>query len=41
MEDGLGRKIITRLAGLRFKFFSYFIDENGEDKKAKVTKIRS
>ena len=38
MKDTLGRKIMTKLVGLRAKTYSYFIDEGSEDKKAKKQK---
>ena len=39
MKDKLGRKIMTNFVGLRAKSFSYLIDDNSEDKKAKGTKM--
>ena len=39
MKDELGRKIMTKLVGLRAKTYSYLIDDGSEDKKAKGTKI--
>ena len=39
MKDELGRKIMTKLIGLRTKTLSYLIDYGGEDKKAKGTKM--
>ena len=38
MKDELDRKIMTKFVGLRAKTYSYFIDENSEDKKAKKRK---
>ena len=38
MKDELGRKIMTKLVGLRAKTYSYLIDDGSEDKKAKDTK---
>ena len=38
MKDELGRKIMTKLVGLRAKAYSYLIDDGCEDKKAKDTK---
>ena len=38
MKDELGRKIITKFVELRIKTYSYLIDDDSEDKKAKVTK---
>ena len=38
MKDELGRKIITKFVGLRIKTYSYLIDDDSEDKKAKDTK---
>ena len=38
MKDELGRKIITKFAGLRAKTYSYIIDDGSEHKKAKGTK---
>ena len=38
MKDELGRKIVTKLVGLRAKTYSYLIDDNSEDKKYKRTK---
>ena len=38
MKYTLGRKIMTKLVGLRAKTYSYFIDEGSEDKKAKKQK---
>ena len=35
MKDELGRKIITKLVGLRAKTYSYLIDDSNEDKKNK------
>ena len=34
----LGRKIVTKFAGLRTKNYSYLIHDSSEDKKAKGTK---
>ena len=40
MKDALGRKIITRVVGLRLKaYYSYLINNDTKDKKAKETKI--
>ena len=39
MKDELGRKIMTKLVGLRAKTYSYLIDDGSEDKKAKGKKI--
>ena len=39
MKDELGRKIMTKLVGLRAKTYSYLIEDGSEDKKAKGTKI--
>ena len=39
MKDELGRKIMTKLIGLRTKTLSYLIDYGGEDKKAKGTEM--
>ena len=33
MKDELGRKIMTKLVGLRAKTYSYLIDDSSEDKK--------
>ena len=38
IKDELSEKITTKLAGLRAKNYSYLIDDNSEDKKAKDTK---
>ena len=38
MKDELARKIMTKLFGLRAKFYSYLIVDGSEDKKAKSTK---
>ena len=38
MKDGVGRKIMTKLAWWREKTYSYLIDDGSEDKKAKDTK---
>ena len=38
MKDELGRKIMTKFVGLRAKTYSYLMDDNNEDKKAKSTK---
>ena len=38
MKDVLGGKIITKLVGLRANTYSYLIDGDREDKKAKGTK---
>ena len=39
MKDELGGKIMTELVGVTAKTYSYFKDNNDEDKKAKGTKI--
>ena len=38
MEDELGGKVMTEFVGLRPKTYSYLIDDNNIDKKAKETK---
>ena len=38
MKDELGIKIITKFVGVRAKTYSYLIDEDSEDKKAKGPK---
>ena len=38
IKDELSEKITTKLVGLRAKNYSYLIDDNSEDKKAKDTK---
>ena len=38
MKGELGGKIMTKLVGLRVKFYSYLIDDGTEDKKVKGTK---
>ena len=38
MKDELGGKILTEFALLRPKMYSYFTDNDNDDKKAKVTK---
>ena len=38
MKDDLGGKITTKFVGLKAKTYSYLIDDNSEDKKAKRTK---
>ena len=38
MKNELGRTIRTKFVGLRAKTFSYLIDNNSRDKKAKGTK---
>ena len=35
MRDDLGRKLMTKLVGLRAKVYSYLIEDSCEDKKAK------
>ena len=40
MKDELGRKTMIKFVGLRAKTYSYLIDDVGEDKKAKSTKMR-
>ena len=37
IKDELSEKITTKLVGLRAKNYSYLIDDNSEDKKAKDT----
>ena len=39
MKDELDRKIIKRIVGLRAKTYSYIINDGGEDKKPKGTRI--
>ena len=38
MKSELGRKIMTKFVGLKAKSYSYLIDDDNEDKKAKGTK---
>ena len=38
MKDELGGKMIIKFVGLRAKTYNYFINEVGEDKKAKGAK---
>ena len=38
MKDLLGEKILTKFVGLREQTYSYLIDDDSEDKKAKSTK---
>ena len=38
MKDELGGKILTEFALLRPKMYSYFTDNDNDDKKAKVAK---
>ena len=38
MKDKLGAKFVVKLVGLRAKVYSYLIDDNSEDKKAKATR---
>ena len=38
MTDELGRKIVTKFAGLNAKSYSYLKEDGGEDKKVKGTK---
>ena len=38
MKDELGKKIMTKFAGLRAKTYSYLIEYGSEDKKGKGTK---
>ena len=38
MKGELGEKITKRFVGLRGKTYSYLIDDDSEDKKAKGTK---
>ena len=37
-KDELGKKIMSKFAGLRAKTYSYLIDDGSEDKNAKCTK---
>ena len=39
MKDELGGKIMTELVGLRAETYSYLLDDDSEDKKAKGTQI--
>ena len=39
MKGELGGKIMIKLVGLAAKSYSYLIDDDSEDKKAKVTKM--
>ena len=38
MKDELGGKNVVKFVGLKAKTYSYLIDDNNEDKKAKGTK---
>ena len=38
IKDEFGRKVMTKLVGLRAKTYSYLIGDSSEDKKAKITK---
>ena len=38
MKDELGGKTMTKFVGLRVDMYSYLIDDDSEDKKAKDTK---
>ena len=38
MKDELGGKFTIKFVGLRVKTYSYLIDDNSKDKKAKGTK---
>ena len=38
MKDELGRKIMTKVVGLRGKTYNYLLDDGSENKKAKGTK---
>ena len=38
MKDELGGKTMTKFVGLRVDMYSYLIDDDSEDKKAKETK---
>ena len=38
MKDELDGKIMTKFIGIRAKTYSYLIDDDNEDKKAKGTK---
>ena len=38
MKDELGGEIMTEFAGLRAKMYSYLIDDDSKDKKAKGPK---
>ena len=38
MKDELGGKAMTKFVGLRVNMYSYLIDDDSEDKKAKDTK---
>ena len=40
MKQELGGKIVTKFVGLRAKAYSYLIDDDSKDKKAKGTKKR-
>ena len=39
MKNELGGKIVTKFVGLRAKTCNYIMDDGGEDKKAKGTKM--
>ena len=38
MKGKLGRKIITKIVGLKAKTYIYLVDDGSEDKKVKGTK---
>ena len=37
MKDELGKKIMTKVVGLRAKTYSYLQDDSSEDKKKQTT----